>query len=161
MLAQNSLPQSLWVEAVNIGCHTQNRSIIHRRFNKTRYQIINNRIPTVKYFKVFGRCFVLNEKDDRGKFRAKADEIIFIGYSSTSKAFKVYNRSTHEVMESIHVSFDEKGEMVFESSKSEPILTSVRVFDKLHSNTVQSAHESDSFNSNTDLYILFEIFYVE
>ena len=62
----------------------------------------------MKYFKLFGcKCFVLNEKDHRGKFRAKVDEMIFIGYSSTSKALRIYNRSTHEVMDSINVSFDD------------------------------------------------------
>ena len=37
MLATYNLPQSLWAEAVSTACHTQNRSIIHRRFNKTPY----------------------------------------------------------------------------------------------------------------------------
>ena len=62
--------------------------------------------------------------------------MIFIGYLSTSKAFRVYNRSTREVKESINVSFDEKGDTVSESSRSEPVLTSVRVSDKLHSSAV-------------------------
>ena len=101
--------------------------IIHHRFNKTPYHIIYNRISTVKYFKVFGsRCFLLKDKDDERKFEAKADGMIFIGYSSTSKAFRVYNRSTHEVRESINVTFEEKGERVSESSRLEPVLTNPR-----------------------------------
>ena len=87
--------------------------------------------------------------------------MIFIGYSSTSKAFRVYYRSTHEVKESINVSFDKKGEMASESSRSELVLTGVRVSDQLHSNAIQSDQQSDPSNSQTDLDILFENFYNE
>ena len=82
MLTQSKLPLFLWAEAVATACFTQNRSIINKRFGKTPYEIINNRIPNIKFFHVFGcRCFVLNDKDDLGKFNSKADEAVFIGYS--------------------------------------------------------------------------------
>ena len=92
MLATYDLTQSLWAEAVSTACHTQNRSIIHRRFNKTPYELINDRKPNIKYFLVFGcRRFILIQREDRGKFDNKAQNMIFIGYSATSKAYRVYN----------------------------------------------------------------------
>ncbi|KAF7153420.1 hypothetical protein RHSIM_Rhsim01G0167100 [Rhododendron simsii] len=42
-----------------------------------------------------------------GKFDSKSDEGIFSGYSTSSKAYRVYNKRTNLVEESIHVSFDE------------------------------------------------------
>jgi len=42
-----------------------------------------------------------------GKFDSKADKTIFLGYSLTSKAYKVFNRRTLNVEESLHVVFDE------------------------------------------------------
>ncbi|BAU02073.1 hypothetical protein VIGAN_11149300, partial [Vigna angularis var. angularis] len=52
--------------------------------------------------------FVLNNgKENLGKFDSKADEAIFIGYSLTSKAYRVYNKRTTRVEESVHVVFDE------------------------------------------------------
>ena len=48
-----------------------------------------------------------NNKDNFCKFDAKADESIFLGYSTYSKAYKVYNRRTLVVEESIYVTFDE------------------------------------------------------
>ena len=69
----------------------------------------------------------MNGKDDRGKFGANAEEMVFIRYPSTSKEFRVYNRMTHEVLEGINVSFDEKGEMAPESTSSGPVLTGVRI----------------------------------
>ena len=67
-----------------------------------------SRKPNVSYFKVFGcKCFVLNTKDNLGKFDPKSYEAIFVGYSSTSKAYRVFNRSSLTIEESIHVKFEE------------------------------------------------------
>ena len=48
-----------------------------------------------------------NSKENVGKFDAKADEGIFLGYSQSSKAYRVYNKRLLTVEESVHVSFDE------------------------------------------------------
>ena len=48
-----------------------------------------------------------NNKDNLGKFDAKTDEGIFLGYSTHSKAYRVYNKRTLVVEESVHVTFDE------------------------------------------------------
>ena len=48
-----------------------------------------------------------NGKDNHGKVDAKSDESIFLGCSLTSKAFRVFNKRTLVVEESIHVIFDE------------------------------------------------------
>ncbi|KAJ9565619.1 hypothetical protein OSB04_001585 [Centaurea solstitialis] len=107
MLAQIQLPQYLWAEAVNTACYTQNRSIIHRRFGKTPYQLLFGRIPNIDYFKVFGYpCFVLNETENRGKFGPKSDEMIFVGYSDCSVAYRVFNKKSRVVYESVNVRFD-------------------------------------------------------
>ena len=87
MLATYDLPQVIWAKVVSTACHTQHRSIIHRCFNKTQYELINNRKPNIKHFRVFCcRCFILIQREDRGKIKNKAQEMIFIGYSATSKA---------------------------------------------------------------------------
>jgi len=48
-----------------------------------------------------------NDKDKLGKFDSKADKCIFLGYSSSSIAYRVYNKRTLVVEESVHVPFDE------------------------------------------------------
>lgn len=60
--------------------------------------------PNIKYFKVFGcTCYVLRDREHIGKFDPKSDEAIFLGYSSRSKAYRVFNRRTQTVEESINV----------------------------------------------------------
>ena len=48
-----------------------------------------------------------NGKEDLGMFEAKSDEGIFLDYSLNSKAFRIYNKRTTTIEESIHVAFDE------------------------------------------------------
>ena len=49
----------------------------------------------------------LNYVENPRKFDAKSDEGIFLGYSLTSKAFRVFNKRSLIIEESIHVIFDE------------------------------------------------------
>ena len=48
-----------------------------------------------------------NQGENLGKFEAKADEAIFVGYATT-RAYRVYNLRMNIVMESVHVVFDDK-----------------------------------------------------
>ena len=59
------------------------------------------------YFKVFGRkCYIL--KNIRSvKFDAKRKVVIFLGYSTRSKAYKCLNTNTNKIVESANVNFDE------------------------------------------------------
>jgi len=71
--------------------------------------------------RVFGcKCFVLNNnKDSLSKFDAKADEAIFLGYSLQSKAYRVFNKRTLNVEESVHVVCNETNYIVQENSLEE------------------------------------------
>nr|GFB44120.1 hypothetical protein [Tanacetum cinerariifolium] len=67
MLTFPNLPSFLWAEAIAIACFTQNCSIIHKRFDKTPYELINKRKLNTKFFCVFGcRCYLLNDYEDVG-----------------------------------------------------------------------------------------------
>jgi len=94
---------------VNKACYILNRILIHPILKKTLYELLNEKKPNINYFHVFGcKYFVLNNsKDNLGKFDAKSDEAIFLGYSLHSKAYRVFNKRTLTVEESIHVIFDE------------------------------------------------------
>ena len=105
---ENSLPKYFWAEAVNTVCYVLNRVLIRHNLNKTPYELWKYRKPNIGYFKVFGyKCFVLNTKDNLGKFNPKSDVGIFLGYSNSSKAYRVHNKITLVVEESMHVIFDE------------------------------------------------------
>ncbi|GJS59480.1 integrase, catalytic region, zinc finger, CCHC-type containing protein [Tanacetum coccineum] len=58
----------LWAEAVATACYTQNRSLIHTRYNKTSYELLRDRKSELKYLQVFGAlCYPTNNFEDLGK----------------------------------------------------------------------------------------------
>ncbi|GJR93872.1 retrovirus-related pol polyprotein from transposon TNT 1-94 [Tanacetum coccineum] len=126
MLIFSHAPLFLWAEAIATACYTQNRSIIHRRFNKTPYELINGRKPDISFLHVFGAlCYPKNDREDIGKLGAKGDIGFFIGYSADSCAYRVYNRRTKKIMETMNVTFDELSAMAFDQSSSKPGLQSM------------------------------------
>nr|GEY58553.1 hypothetical protein [Tanacetum cinerariifolium] len=123
MLIFSRAPLFLCAEAIATTCFTQNRSIIHCRFFKTPYELINGRKPDISYLHVFGAlCYPKNDREDIGKLGAKGDIGFFIGYSADSCAYRIYNQRTKKIMETMNVSFNELSAMAFEQRSSKPEL---------------------------------------
>ncbi|GJS73589.1 retrovirus-related pol polyprotein from transposon TNT 1-94 [Tanacetum coccineum] len=79
MMIFSKAPMFLWAEAVATACYTQNRSLIHTRHNKTPYELVHEKKPDLTFFRVFGAL----------------------------KGYRIYNKRTRRLMETIHVTFDE------------------------------------------------------
>ncbi|GJY96274.1 retrovirus-related pol polyprotein from transposon TNT 1-94 [Tanacetum coccineum] len=114
--------------------------------------------PDLKYFHVFGAlCYPTNDRDDLGKLKPKADIEVFIGYSPIKKAYRIYNRRTRLIMETIHVDFDELTAMTFEQFGSGPELQ-LMTLRTISSGLVQNPSSSTPYASPTkkDWDILFQ-----
>jgi len=109
ILNDSSLPKCLWADVMSTAFYVMNRVLIKPILKKTPYELLNGRKPNITHMKVFGcKCYILNNgKDNLGKFDAKSDKGIFLGYSLSSHAYRVYNKKLMIVKESIHVVFDE------------------------------------------------------
>ena len=57
-----------------------------------------------------------NGKYNLEKFDSKSGEAVFFGYSTTSKAFRVFNKQTLIVEESVHVVFDKFNDLLFKDA---------------------------------------------
>ncbi|GKB53211.1 putative ribonuclease H-like domain-containing protein, partial [Tanacetum coccineum] len=88
MLADSKLPTTFWAEAVSTACYVQNKVLVVKPHNKTPYELF------------------------RGKFDGKSDKGFFVGYSLSSKAFRVYNTRTRRVEENLHIEFLENKPMI-------------------------------------------------
>ncbi|KAD5507725.1 hypothetical protein E3N88_15428 [Mikania micrantha] len=108
MLADSGLPLTFWEEAINTACYVQNRVLVNQRWLKTPYEILHSLTPLISFFRAFGcPCYILNTKDQLTKFDSKVDAGYFVGYSSTCKAYRVFNCRTNIVEETLHVKFNE------------------------------------------------------
>ncbi|GKE27440.1 retrovirus-related pol polyprotein from transposon TNT 1-94, partial [Tanacetum coccineum] len=105
----------LWAEAIATACYTQNRSLIHTRHNKTPYELVHDKKPDLT-----------NDSENLGKFQAKADIRIFIGYAPSRKGYRIYNKRTRRLMETIHVTFDEMHQSMA------PVLIILSCYDRLN-----------------------------
>ncbi|GJS69237.1 retrovirus-related pol polyprotein from transposon TNT 1-94 [Tanacetum coccineum] len=113
MLIFSKAPMFLWAEAVATACYTQNRSLIHTRHDKTPYELVHNKKPDLTFFRVFGAlCYPTNDSENLGKLQPRADIGIFIGYAPSRKGYRIYNKRTRQIMETIHVQFDELTEQM-------------------------------------------------
>nr|GEX93101.1 hypothetical protein [Tanacetum cinerariifolium] len=138
MLIFSRAPLFLWAEVIATAYFTQNRSIIHRRFNKTPYELINGRKPDISFLHVFG-----------------------IGYSADSCTYRIYNRRTKKIMETMNVLFDELSAMAFEQRSSKPglqCMTSGQISSGLDLNYASSTITTQQ-PSEGELDLLFEAMY--
>nr|GFA54026.1 hypothetical protein [Tanacetum cinerariifolium] len=61
MLIFSEAPLFLWAEAINTACYTQNRSLIRLRYNKTPYELMQNKKPDLSFLHIFGSlCYPTN-----------------------------------------------------------------------------------------------------
>jgi len=104
---RNELSKSSWERAINTANYILNRCLIRPILKKTSYDY--SKVRNQMCFQAFGSKFFIhnNDKKNLGKFDAMSDEHIFVGYSSVSKTYFVYNKCTNVIEKSIHVVFDE------------------------------------------------------
>nr|GEV86871.1 hypothetical protein [Tanacetum cinerariifolium] len=106
VLADSLLPILFWAEAVNTACYVQNRVLVTKPQNKTPYELLHGRTPSIGFMRPFGcPVTILNTLDSLGKFDRKVDEGFLVGYSISSKVFRVFNGRTRIVQETLYVNF--------------------------------------------------------
>ena len=89
MLNEAKLPDVYWREAIYTVVYILNRGQVMVNNDKTPYELWYGRPASVKYFKVFGsKCYIKRNENDLGKFESITNEGIFLGYSSTKKAYR-------------------------------------------------------------------------
>nr|GEZ03243.1 ribonuclease H-like domain-containing protein [Tanacetum cinerariifolium] len=103
LLADSLLLIPFLAEAVNTACYVQNKVLVTKPYNKTPYELLHGRLPSIGFMRPFGcPVTILNTLDPLGKFQGKVDEGFLVGYSVCSKAFRVFNSRTRIVQETLH-----------------------------------------------------------
>nr|GEV17563.1 retrotransposon protein, putative, unclassified [Tanacetum cinerariifolium] len=63
-----------------------------------------------------------SDGENLDKMKEKGDACIFVGYSTQSRAYRVFNKRTRVIVETIHVNFDELPYMASDHVSSDPVL---------------------------------------
>ena len=109
MLSNGNLPLSLWSEAINMAVYLKNR-IPHKAVKEsTPYEALYGNKPLIQHLQPFRRkCYVHIPEEQRGpgsKLLPRALEGKFIGYTESTKIFRIYILSQHKVAETRQVRF--------------------------------------------------------
>ncbi|GJV11713.1 hypothetical protein Tco_1353254 [Tanacetum coccineum] len=90
-----------------------------RVYNLTNSQF-NARKPSVSSFTLLFSLLYHQEVANLDKMKEKGDACIFVGYSTQSKAYRVFNKRTRIIVETIHVNFDELPHMALDHISFDP-----------------------------------------
>lgn len=149
LLKAKGLSNSFWVEVVIAIVYILNISPTRVVMNKTPYEAWNGRKPHVSHLKFFGWiAYALINSQICCKLDEKTTKYIFVGYSSQSKAYRLYNHLSGKIIISRNVVFNEEVEWDWGSVQKHdqmPIVEDI-VVDSSSSN---SASSSPTVNSNS------------
>nr|GEZ85954.1 hypothetical protein [Tanacetum cinerariifolium] len=117
-----------WIESMQEELHQFDRldvwELVDKPVLKDRYLHSPLMFPAIqqlaiKWWDEYG--FVIHpDGENLNKMKEKGDECIFVGYNNQSRAYRVFNKRTRVIMESIHVNFDELPLMASDQNSSDP-----------------------------------------
>nr|GEW46514.1 hypothetical protein [Tanacetum cinerariifolium] len=103
-------------------------------------------------------CYPTNDNEDLRKLQPTADTGIFVGYAPSRKGYRIYNKRTRRIMETIHVKFDELTEPMVPvqlgTGPAPNFLTPGQISSDLVQNTVPATPSAPS--TDKELEILFQ-----
>ncbi|GJU66311.1 retrovirus-related pol polyprotein from transposon TNT 1-94 [Tanacetum coccineum] len=89
------------------------RTVINSPSQSVAKHLVHDKKPDLTFFRVFGAlCYPTNDSENLGKLQPTADIGIFVGYAPNRKGYRIYNKRTRQIMETIHVTFDELTEQM-------------------------------------------------
>ncbi|KAL0425549.1 UNVERIFIED_CONTAM: Retrovirus-related Pol polyprotein from transposon TNT 1-94 [Sesamum radiatum] len=120
MLQEKHLPKAFWAEAVYTAVYLLNRCPTKAVQNMTPIEAWSGKKPSAKHLRVFGSiCYVHIPTEKRHKLEEKTEKGIFLGYSTQSKGYRIYNLKTKKLIISRDVEFDEDAMWNWDKEKVE------------------------------------------
>jgi hypothetical protein len=108
MMNEKNISQTYWVEAIHTTFHVLNKSHLRPQSDKTPYELWFGRPTSIKHFRVSGsKCYIKNNDENLEKYDDRADEGIFLGYTTNNKGYRFYNNRLHKMVDCIDVKNDE------------------------------------------------------
>ena len=104
MIHMHNTSMKCQLETINATCYIANRIFFRPGTKKTSYELWTGKNPNLKYFQTFGsECYILRARENLGKFDVKSHLGIFLGYSTSSKAYRVCNQNSQVIYKSSNV----------------------------------------------------------
>jgi len=120
MLKEKGIPNTFWAEVVYTAVYLLNRCPTKAVQDKNPIEAWSGKKPSAKHLRVFGSiCYIHVPDQKRHKLEDKTIRGIFLGYSTQSKGYRVYNLQTKKLTISIDIEVDESATWNWEEEKIE------------------------------------------
>ncbi|KAL0418481.1 UNVERIFIED_CONTAM: putative mitochondrial protein [Sesamum radiatum] len=120
MLQEKHLPKAFWAEAVYTAVYLLNRCPTKAVQNMTPIEAWSGKKPSAKHLRVFDSIYYVHiPTKKRHKLEEKTEKGIFLGYSTQSKGYRIYNLKTKKLIISRDVEFDEDAMWNWDEEKVE------------------------------------------
>nr|GEW49984.1 hypothetical protein [Tanacetum cinerariifolium] len=103
---------SKWINHQTFIARTPEQNDVVKRRNHTLVEAARTMLSATK---------VPLDGENLDKMKEKGDACIFVGYSTQSRAYRVLNKRTRVIVETIHVNFDELPQMASDHVSSDPV----------------------------------------
>nr|GEV59493.1 hypothetical protein [Tanacetum cinerariifolium] len=101
----------------NAVVERQNRTLVEA----ARIMLSAAKVPLFFWVEAIATaCFTQNHGENLDKMKEKGYACIFMGYSTQSRAYRVFNKRTRVIVKTIHVNFHELPQMVSDHVSSDP-----------------------------------------
>ncbi|KAG7599440.1 Ribonuclease H-like superfamily [Arabidopsis suecica] len=153
MIHGNGVPEKFWADAISTACYVINRVYVRLGSDKTPYEIWKGKKPNLSYFRVFGCvCYIMNDKDQLGKFDSRSEEGFFLGYATNSLAYRVWNKRRGKIEESMNVVFDDGSMPILQiiASNSGEAHNSTPRIQEVEGNENQNVSEANESEEESD-----------
>jgi hypothetical protein len=108
MMNEKNIGQTYWVEAIHTAICILNKAHLRPHSDKTPYELWYGRPASIKHFKFLGsKCYIKNNNENLGKYDDRADEGIFLGYATSGKGYRCFNKRLHKLVDCIDLKVDE------------------------------------------------------
>ena len=108
MLEAKSLPKSLWAEAIMTAAYVMNR-VQNKGDSVTPHELWFGKKPDLSHLRTFGcAAYGLVPDEKRQKLDATSEALVFVGYTPTSKNYRLWEKGTKLIHVRKHVKFNEE-----------------------------------------------------
>jgi hypothetical protein len=108
MILEQDMDKEFWAEAISTSTYLKNRSPTRALSNQTPEEAWSGKKPTLAYLRPFGcKAYAHVPIQKRSKLDTKTVECIMMGYSTESKAYRVFDPIRRTILITRDVVFDE------------------------------------------------------
>ena len=109
MLKSKRMPKKFWVEAVASAFYISNCSPTRNVWGKTPQEAWSRRKSGISHLRVNeNKAYAHVHDEKRSKFDDKSEKLIYIGYDSNSKGYKLYNPTNVKAINIWDMEFEKK-----------------------------------------------------